>query len=188
MRSNGSPVVSKVEEVSLGTSTYGGDHGSRFSSIAKHWRGGISHPSLGNVRSHVILLEDGGAITSLITGKKVSLVYRHSLVSEPLIVVINDPTSLASTQVQYIPHPCSRGPMTGSKKLKSRCEDREDDCSRVFLFFYVRENEMLDSRLKARAYFLNGLVNSVEDHSVRISARVDSAAFFPQHHLPQRSM
>ena len=132
----------------------------------------------------MILQEKGGAITSLITGKEVSLVNRNSLMSEPLIVVINDPTSLASTQVQYIPHPGSRGPMTGSKELKSRCEDREDNCSRVFLFFCVRKNEMLDSWFKNRAYLLNGLVNSVEDHSFRVSARIDSAAFFSQHRLP----
>ena len=43
---------------------------------------------------------------------------------------------------------------------------------------------MLDSRLKTRTYFLNGHVNSVKDHSLRVSARADSLAFFLQHHLP----
>ena len=120
MRSNGSPVVSKVGEVSLRRLALSvGNHGSRFSNI-RHWRERISYLSLSNVRSHVILLENGDAITSLITGKEVSLADLHSLMSEPLIVVINDPTSLASTQVEYIPHPCSRSPMTDSKKHKSR--------------------------------------------------------------------
>ena len=74
--------------------------------------------------------------------------------------------------------------MTGSKKLKSRSEDREDNCSRLLLFCSVRKYKVLDSRLKARANFLNGNVHSVKDHSVRVPARANSLAFFLQHLLP----
>ena len=103
---------------------------------------------------------------------------------EPLIVVIDNPSSLASTQVQYIPHLSHRGPMTCAKELKPCGEDSKDNYSRMLLFFGISKNEMLDSRFKNRAHLLNWLVNSMEDHGVWVFARKDPAAFFYQRLLP----
>ena len=88
------------------------------------------------------------------------------------------------TQVQNIPHSGSRGPMTGTKELKSRCEDRKDNSSCVFLFICVSKNKMLDSRFKNWANLFNCLVNSMEDHIIRVPTGINSAAFFSQHRLP----
>ena len=158
MRSKGSPVVSKVGEPSFRTLP--------APTVGTDWTDPAS--PLGNISIRMILQEKRGTFTSLITGKEVPVVYRNSLMSEPLIVVINEPPSLAATQVQYIPHPSSRGPMTSAKELKTWCEDRENNRSRVFLLFCVRKNEMLESRFKNWANLLNCLVNSMEDHGIRV--------------------
>ena len=141
-----------------------------------HWapRGQVLSPPHGVATRHL----------PLIAGKEVPMVNRNSLISEPSIVVIDDPPFLTTTQVQNIPHPGSRGPMTGTKELKSRCEDRKDNSSCVFLFICVSKNKMLDSRFKNWANLFNCLVNSMEDHIIRVSTGINSAAFFSQHRLP----
>ena len=72
---------------------------------------------------------------------------RNLVMSEPLVVVIDNPPFLTSTQVQNVPHLGDRGPMTCSKELKPRSEDSKDNCPCVFLFLRVSKNEMLDGRV-----------------------------------------
>ena len=187
MRSNGSPVVSKVGEASfraLHAPPMGSEGAGPVASPCRELQRGISHPLLGSISRWMILQQKGGALTPLITGKEVPMVNRNSMMSEPSIVVIDDPPFLTTTQVQNIPHPGSRGPMTGTKELKSRCEDRKDNSSCMFLFICVSKNKMLDSRFKNRANLFNGLVNSMEDHIIRVPTRINPAAFFSQHRLP----
>ena len=145
--------------------TFHGPRGGRSCRLTTELQRGISHPLLGSVSRWMILQQKGGALTPLIAGKEVPMVNRNSLISEPSIVVIDDPPFLTTTQVQNIPHPGSRGPMTGTKELKSRCEDPKDNSSCMFLFICVSKNKMLDSRFKNWANLFNCLVNSMEDHT-----------------------
>jgi len=57
-------------------------------------------------------------LPSLITGKEITLMNRNLVMSKPLVVVVDDPSFLASTQVQYVPHLGDRGLMTCAKELK----------------------------------------------------------------------
>ena len=83
----------------------------------RNW-GGISNPPLGNISNRAIHLERGGTVTSLITGKEITLMNRYLVMSEPQVVVIDNPPFFTSTQVQNVPHLGDRGPMTCSKELK----------------------------------------------------------------------
>ena len=161
-----------------------GLRGGRSCRLTRELQRGISHPLLGSISRWMILQQKGGTLTPLITGKEVPMVNRNSLMSEPSIVVIDDPPFLTTTQVQNIPHPGSRGPMAGTIELKARCEDRKDNSSCMFLFICVSKNKMLDSRFKNRANLFNSLVNSMEDHTIRVPTRINPAAFFSQHRLP----
>ena len=59
----------------------------------------------------------GVAITTLIAGKEIAMMHGHLVVPGSLIVVVDNPPFLASTQVKNIPLLGHLSPMTSSKEL-----------------------------------------------------------------------
>ena len=95
---------------------------------------------------------------------------------ESLIVVVDNPPFLASTQVKNVPHLGHLCPMTSSNELIAGSENSEHNCSCALLFLRVGKDKMFGDRIMERAHLLNGRVDSVKDDRVRIPTQVGSFA------------
>ena len=157
---------------------------SRPSSFTVQGCWGISHPLHGSVIPDTISLKRGVAIISLITGKEITVMNWHLVVSKSPVVVIHNPPLVTSTQVKNVPHLSHMSPMTGAKELIAWRENSEHNCSCTLLLLRVSKDKVLGDGIMKRAYLLQGRVDSVIDHCIRVPTRIGSLACCNQFSLP----